>query len=61
MKPFFNDGHQYINGDRNPDLSFHGVLGGPIEGLDPQVLLDPLEEQLDLPPTFVQLCNDQSR
>ncbi len=30
-----------------PDLRVNGVLGGSVEGLDVQVLLDPLEEQLN--------------
>jgi len=40
---------------RNPYLGLHGVLAGAIEGLDPAVLLDPFEEQLDLPAGLVGL------
>ena len=29
-------------------MSHFGVFAGSVEGLDPQVLLDPLEEQFDL-------------
>ena len=38
---FFEDGDQDIDGDGNPDLSFDGVLRGPVEGLDAEVLFDP--------------------
>ena len=50
-----DDRHEDINRDRDPDLGLHGVLAGAEEGLDPQVLLDPFEEQLDLPAAFVDL------
>jgi hypothetical protein len=39
-----DDGHQNVNGDRNPDLSFHRVLRCALEGFDAQRLFDPLEE-----------------
>ena len=51
----FDNSYQYIDGDRNPDLGLDRVLRGAIECLDPQVLLDPFEEQLDLPAALVQL------
>ena len=41
-----DDGDEHINADGNPDLGLHRVLGSAEERLDPQVLLDPLEEQL---------------
>jgi hypothetical protein len=41
--------HQHVNRHRDPDLSLHRILAGPVEGLDAQVLLDPFEEQFDLP------------
>jgi hypothetical protein len=34
---------------RDGDLNAHRILGGPDEALDLQALLDPAEEQLDLP------------
>ena len=43
------DGDQHINRHDNPDLSFHGILGISVEGLDSQVLFDPFEEQFNLP------------
>ncbi len=39
--------------ERGPYLRHHGVLACPQEGLDPEVLLYPLEEQLDLPSPLV--------
>lgn len=62
MKTLFHDSHEHIDGYGDPDLSIHGVLGGAIERLDPEVLLNPFEEkeeQLDLPAALVQLCNGQ--
>jgi hypothetical protein len=49
-----------IDRDRNPDLRLHGVLGGPVKRLDSKVLLDPTEEQLDLPTELVDLSDSQS-
>ena len=53
-KLLLDDGHQDVDGDGDPDLGLHGVLGGAVEALDAQVLLDPLEEQFDLPAATVQ-------
>jgi len=39
--------------DGDPDLRFHRILGRTVELLDAQMLLDPLEEQFDLPARFV--------
>ena len=41
--------------DRDPNLGPDGVVGSAVEGLDAQVLLDPLEEELDVPAAAVQL------
>ena len=56
---FFDNGHQHVNGDVNPDLGFNGILGGPIKRFDTKMLFDPFEEQLDLPATTKQLGNGQ--
>ena len=58
MKLLFNDGNQHIRGDGAPDLRLH-VLAVADETLDAQMLLDPLEEQLDLPTALVQRGNGQ--
>jgi len=50
---------QQIYRDGDPDLSFHGVLGSAVERLDPKILFDPFEEQLDLPSTFEEQSNRQ--
>jgi len=59
MQALFHDGHEHVDRYGDPYLGLHGVLGGAIERLDPEVLLDPFEEQLDLPPAFIQLCDGQ--
>src|SRR4030067_2550525 len=45
----FYDGHQHVDADRDPYLCLHGVVARTVESFDAQMLLDPLEEQLDLP------------
>ena len=57
----FHDGDKHVNGDRHPDLSFHGVLRGTEKGFDAEVLLDPPEEQFDLPTGSIELCDGQGR
>jgi hypothetical protein len=47
--PFFDDGHEDIDGYGYPYLGLDRVLGGAEKRLDAQVLFDPLEEKLDLP------------
>ena len=59
MKLLLDDGDEHVGGDGAPDLCLHGVLAGAQESLDTQVLLDPFEEQLDLPATFVERGNRQ--
>jgi hypothetical protein len=52
--------HDQIGADGRPYLCFHSIDALPIEGFDPQILLDPFEEQLDLPATFIILANPGS-
>ena len=47
---FADDVDQHVNRDRDPDLRLHGVFADAVEGLDAQVLLDPLEQQGDILP-----------
>ena len=54
MQTLLHDGDEHVDRDRYPDLRLHRVLRGAEEPLDPQVLLDPLEEQFDLPTAFVE-------
>ena len=49
--------YEHIDAYRGPDLDLYGVDRVAVEGLDSQILFDPLEEQFDLPATLVQLCN----
>ena len=53
-KLLLDDRHQDIDADGDPNLRPHSVLGGAVETLDAQVLLDPLEEQFHLPSAPVQ-------
>src|SRR6266496_405011 len=46
---------------RDPDLSLHCILAGTVESLDPQVLLDPFEEELHLPALLVNASDGQRR
>lgn len=61
LQLFPHNGHEHIDADRDPDLSLHRVRGRPVERLDPQILLDPFEEQLHLPATLVELGNGHGR
>ena len=57
----FQDRDEEVNADSNPDLGANGIVGGAVEGLDSQVLLDPFEEQLHLPAEFVEGGNAEGR
>jgi hypothetical protein len=46
-----------VDRDSDPDLSLDCILGGAEEGLDAEMLLDPLEEKLHLPTAFVERAN----
>ena len=46
VQPLPDDGYQDVDRDGDPHLRLHGVLRGPEERLDPEMLLDPPEEQL---------------
>lgn len=56
---FLDNGDQDVHADRNPDLSPDGVLAGAVEGFDLEVLLDPFEEEFDLPAAFVELWDNE--
>ena len=59
MKLLLDDGDEHIGRDGAPDLCLHRVLARAQKTLDAQVLLDPLEEQFDLPATLVERGNRQ--
>src|SRR4030065_2642367 len=54
IQPLPDDGDQDVDRDGDPHLRLHGVLRGPEDRLDPEMLLDPPEEELDLPALLVQ-------
>jgi hypothetical protein len=54
-----DDRGEDVDRDGDPDLSLNGVLRSPIERLDPKVLLDPSEEQFDLPAEFIKQSDGQ--
>ena len=53
----FDDTNEAICDDGNMYLNAYGILGFSPEGLDSKMLLDPLEEQFDLPSVFIKECN----
>ena len=61
MQTFFQNGDEQINGDGAPDLGAHRVGAGAIKGFDAQMLLDPFEEEFDLPAAPIQLRDGQRR
>jgi len=61
MQPFFQNGDEQINGDGGPDLSAHRVGRRAVKGFDPQMLLDPFEEEFDLPAAPIELGDGQCR
>ena len=60
LQLFLDDGYEDINGDRDPDLGLHRILGSPIKSLDAEMLLDPFEEQFDFPPAPKKLGGGES-
>ena len=50
-------GQQQIHAHRDPDLRHHCIARGAQKGFDLQVLLDPFEEQFNLPAFLVNCCN----
>ena len=61
LKAFFDDGNEHIDRNRYPYLGFHGVLRRAVETLDSQVLLDPLEEQFNMPAAAVKVGDGHRR
>ena len=57
----FHDGHEHVYADGDPDLCGEGVERRAEERLDAQVLLDPFEEQLDLPAVLVKVGDGERR
>ena len=57
MQTFFDDSDEDVSTNCDPYLRLHGVLAGAQKGFDTQMLLDPFEEQFDLPALLVK-CRD---
>ena len=49
MEMFSHDGDERVDAGGDPELGLDGVLRSSQERLDPQILLDPFEEQFHLP------------
>ena len=54
-----DDSCEDIDRDGHPDLCLHGIFGSPVKRLNPEVLFDPTEEQLDLPAELVKQSDGQ--
>jgi len=59
VEALFDNGDEHVHGNGAPELGLDGVLGGPVEGLDPQVLLEPTEEEFHLPAALLELGDGQ--
>lgn len=57
----FETGHEKVGADGDPNLGSDSIVGCAEEGLDPQVLLDPFEEEFDLPSALVDQRDSQCR
>ena len=57
----FQDCQQQISAHRNPDLRLHRVGCVAQKVFDAKVLLDPFEEQFDLPALPIQIHDGRSR
>lgn len=55
FQTFLCNGDEKVDDDGHPDLGLHSVGRSPVEGLDPQMPLDPFEEQFHLPPLLVDI------
>ena len=54
LEVVLNDSDETVGDDGNMDLNTYRIVTLSPERLDLEVLLDPLEEQFDLPPVFVK-------
>ena len=61
MQTFFQNGDEQIDGDGGPDLGAHRIWRGAVKGFDAQMLLDPFEEEFDLPAAAIEFGDGQRR
>ena len=57
LEVVLNDSDEAVGDDGDMDLNAHRIVAFSPERLDLEVLLDPFEEQLDLPPVFIKEGN----
>ena len=57
LEVMLNDSDETVCDDGNMDLNTYRIVALSPERLDLEVLLDPFEEQLDLPPVFIKEGN----
>lgn len=57
LEVMFDDGNEAVGNDGNVYLYADCIFGFTPETLDLEVLLDPLEKQLHLPPVFIEQSN----
>lgn len=57
LEVVLNDSDETVCDDGNMNLNMHRIIAFSPERFDPEVLLDPFEEQLDLPPILVKESN----
>ncbi len=54
LEVVFDDGNEAVGNDCDMNLYADGTLGLSPESLDSEMLFDPLEEKLNLPPIFIK-------
>ena len=54
LEVMFNDGNETVGDDGDMNLDADGILRLSPKSLDTEMLLDPFEKQLDLPPIFIK-------
>jgi hypothetical protein len=61
IEPLLDDSDEHVDRDGDPNLALYGVFGSTEKALDAKMLLDPLEEQFDLPAVLVKRTDCQCR
>ena len=61
MQTFFQNCDEQIDGNGRPDLGMHRIGRRAVKSFDPPMLLEPFEEQFDLPAALKELGDGQSR
>lgn len=61
MQTLFQNGDEQIDDNRRPDWDAHRVGRHAVKGFDTQMLLDPFEEEFDLPAAAIELGDGQCR